>query len=303
MPHHTLKKPSFNRPFWLSASNFYVLAAAITLAVFFLIWGLLHDGSEEPAWIPAGVSASLVLFAAVIVREIILRNARRRFNATRQLDRNLLSALPKRLEADQNKLTIEKNAAIVREIRNKSDAAKLLSKYAEGHREVVVLCTEYLQLNERELKTVGVGSPRIAALRRGKEIAEEIHHYHILQWAEHEVRALTNEAKLRTKSAEKIESAQRALAVIDAAVQHYPLEPTLLDSAAVISDFVTAVKVSDLMTRAERAALKSNNKLAERLYTEAQREVRQRPALNADLSSAAERIDEELEKIRKSIVP
>jgi hypothetical protein len=31
----------FRRPFWLPASNYYVLAIAVTIAFFFLVWGIL----------------------------------------------------------------------------------------------------------------------------------------------------------------------------------------------------------------------------------------------------------------------
>jgi hypothetical protein len=35
------------RPFWLPASNYYVLAFAIAVAVFFVVWGILQDGGDD----------------------------------------------------------------------------------------------------------------------------------------------------------------------------------------------------------------------------------------------------------------
>ena len=67
------------RPFWLPASNYYVLAVAISAAFFFLVWGILHDGGEETPWITAGIGASILLSGAVILREIVLRRAHDRF--------------------------------------------------------------------------------------------------------------------------------------------------------------------------------------------------------------------------------
>ena len=61
-------------PFWLPASNYYVLAVAIALAFFFVVWGILDDvdGVRAP-WQTAGVSASILLVGAVVLREMILR--------------------------------------------------------------------------------------------------------------------------------------------------------------------------------------------------------------------------------------
>ena len=63
------------RPFWLPASNYYVLAVAVSTAFFFVVWGILHDSGEETPWVTAGISASLLLGGAVILRVVILRRA------------------------------------------------------------------------------------------------------------------------------------------------------------------------------------------------------------------------------------
>jgi len=49
------------RSFWVSAANFYVLAAAVALAAFFLAMWMLHDGGDDQPWVPAGIAASAVL--------------------------------------------------------------------------------------------------------------------------------------------------------------------------------------------------------------------------------------------------
>src|SRR5690349_15877382 len=83
------ERKSFRSPFWLAASNFYILAAAFTIAVFFLSWGVLNDVNEEGSFIPAGVISSVVLLSTVVFRAIVLRKVRRRIVATRRLDQNL----------------------------------------------------------------------------------------------------------------------------------------------------------------------------------------------------------------------
>ncbi len=260
----------YRRPFWLPASNYYILAAAITIAFFFLVWGLLNDGREETPWIPAGVGAGVILAAAVILREIILREARNRFIATqRQIDHSVRGVRRRASDRDQPKLTLERNAAILHEISKKSDAAKVLGRFAEGHREVFELCGEYMQAVERELPHVGAGSPRIAALRRGTEVATRHHHYHLLQWAEIESKALTQEAGTRERLADKIESAQAALGVLEFALKSYPHERALLDSQTLLRDLVASMKTSDLIERAEKAAFKGSHKKALSLYEDA----------------------------------
>ena len=259
------------RPFWLPASNFYILAASVAIAFFFLVWGILNEGSaDETPWIPAGLGAAMVLSAAVIVREIVLREARRRFlSSQRQMDESLRGVVHRVREHEQPKLTLERNAAILHEISRKSEAAKVLGRFAEGHREVFELCDEYLVAVTKELPTVGVGSPRIAALHRGTKVAAGFHHYHMLQWAEIETRELTREASKRDKISSKLESAQSALEVVDFALRSYPDEAALLDSRHVLLELVSTIKASDLIERAEKAAFKGNAKRALGLYQDA----------------------------------
>ena len=258
------------RPFWLPASNYYILAVAVTIAFFFLAWGILNDGHEETPWIPAGIGAAVVLASAVVLREIILREARNRFLATqREMDRNIKGIISRVPDRDANKLTLERNAAILHEISTKSEAAKVLGRFAEGHREVFELCDEYLAAVRRELPNVGAGSPRIAALLRGTEVAGRYHYYHLLQWAEIESRTLTQEARKQDKIVGKLSSAQAALEVVDFALRSYPHEVTLLDSQKVLLALVSSMKISDLVERADRAAFKGNHKRALSLYQDA----------------------------------
>src|SRR5688572_5597680 len=94
------------RPFWLPASNYYVLAFALSVAFFFLVWGTLHDGGDEIPWVAAGIGASVILIASVILREFVLRRASMRFTA----QRSLTASIPHNHSADPrnpNKLTLE----------------------------------------------------------------------------------------------------------------------------------------------------------------------------------------------------
>ena len=289
-----------NRPFWLPASSYYVLTIAVTIAFFFIIWGIFDDGVEDAPWIGAGIGASFILGGAVFLREVVLRKARTRYIlAQRQLDYNiaglpvLSSGIP-----NPNKLTLEKNAEIIKQIKQKSDAAKVLSKLSSGHLEVFELCDEYLSLNKNELKTVAVGSPRIAALRRGRETVKKLHRYHLLEWAEIEARSFTLEAKNNVTISDKLEASQKALSVIHTALQYYPEETHLKNSADAVTEFIATIKVSHWIEQAERSAFKGHYKKAESHYRDALFYLERENAQNVDRKLIAEKITAEIEKIR-----
>lgn len=289
------------RPFWLPASNYYVLAIAVTIGFFFLFWGILQDGFEETPWIPAGVGASIVLGGAVLLREVILRSARNRFLADqRRLDQSV-RGIAVQFAGTQNpdKLTLEKNRAILHEIRQKSDAAKVLGKFSEGHREVFELCSGYLTVNARELPNVGAGSPRIAALRRGAAVVAQYHRFHLLQWAEIEARSLTLEAKSHSKTAEKLDTTLKAVNVVEYALKYYPHERSLLDSHDALQDFVTSIKVSSAIEKAERAFFKGNHKRAISLYQDALFDLDRNESRGEDRQLVADRINDEINKINR----
>lgn len=289
------------RPFWLPASNYYVLTAAVAIAFFFLVWGILNgDHDDPPPWIVSGIGASIILFGAVILREVILRRARNKYlTFERRLDRNLNEAYSQIGDGrPHNKLTLEKNAALLREIKKKSDAANILGKFSAVHREVFEFCGEYITLNERELASVGSGSPRFGALLKGRSSANELHRYHLLKWAEIEARSLTNEAKTRSRTQEKVEAAENALRVIQTALEFYPEEESLLGSRTVLQELLTSIKVSSWVEKAERAAFKGQYQHAISLYKDALFFLGRDNVSSEGREQAAERINAEIDKIR-----
>lgn len=287
------------RPFWLPASNFYIFAAAAAIVFFFLIWGILNEGGEEKPWVAAVVCAVAVLAGAVFLREIVLKNARRRYLLAQQkLDYNLqnISAKPAQ---KSNKLTLEQNATIVEEIKRKSEAAKVLGKLPDGHLEVFELCNEYLLRNKRELQTAGIGSPRIAGLRRSREKVKDLHKFHLLAWAEIESRLLTQEAKNRVTISEKVETAQRALGILEQALQFYPQESRLFESADLLKEYISSIKISDLIEQAEKAAFKGNNKRAISIYQDALFFMTRDNAQTEKAQLIAEKINGEIDKLKE----
>lgn len=278
------------------------MSVSISAAFFFVVWGILHDSGEEMPWITAGVSASMLLCGAVLLREVILRRARARLlRQQRQMERRFAFSTAGIMETGQpRKLTLERNAAILDDIRRKSEAARVLSKFSAGHREVFELCSEYIAHNESELKSVNVGSPRLAALLKGRNTAAEIHRYHMLRWTEIEVTVLTEEARGQSESRAKIDAAQGAMDVIQRSLADYPAETSLLQSRDLLREMVVSIKVSEWVEKAERASFDRDLDLARSLYREALFELGSDNISSQSRETAARRINEEIDRIRAS---
>lgn len=253
-------------------------------------------------WITAGLITSLFLIGAVVMREIVLRNARARIiSAQHRLDRTLAFA-PNLLRSRDitDKLTLERNAMFIREIKRKSEAAKVLSSVSGSHREVFELCAFYLDMVERELPTIGLGSPRLAALRRGQETAEHYHRYHMLRWAESEVRDNTS-GPVDSKFSLKIEGSMRALRAVETALTYYADEIRLIDSEAALREHVDSLKARSYIEKAERFSSKGNRQRAVKMLLDAHEIAERIPETNSERSSLLEHIETEIQRAGGSL--
>ena len=276
------------------------MTVAVSIAFFFIVWGVFHEENAETPIVISGLGASIILGGAVFLREVILRNARQKFlSVQKRLDQNTKQVLQQiSLSNSGSKLTLEKNSAILKEISRKSEAAKILNKLPEGHLEVIGLCNQYLSLSSNELKTVGIGSPRLAALRIGREKISDLHHYHLLQWAENETRILTNEAKNSLTVADKLAATQKVVTVIDSALQYYPNELHLKESKTAIDEYIASIKVSHWIEQAEKSVFKGHYKRAVNHYRDALFYLGRENVQSAQRQIIADKINAEIEKIR-----
>lgn len=291
----------YNRPFWLPASNYYILSVAVSLVFFFLIWGVLLDDNDELPLIVAGLSACIVLSGAVFLREFVLKKARNKFLvAQNQLDKSLNNiSVPRGSNFGESKLTLEINAEFINRIRYKSEAAKTLKKLPNAHLEVFESCNEYLALSRRALETVNSASPRFTALRRGREVVKQLHKYHLLSWAGLESRFLTQEAKNQIKISEKLKNAQKAQTILETALHYYPEETQLVESDKILREFVASIKISHWIEQAERARFKENYKRAISCYRDALFFMARENIQNEDRRLIAEKINQEIETVRR----
>ena len=289
------------RPFWLPASNYYVLAGAIGLALFFLAWGILHDGGDETPWITAGIGFAIFMVGAVVLRELILRRNRNRYLAQqREFDRHIADAVTRIGDGHRSdKLTIERNDRIISDIKRKSEAAKVLNKFADAHREVFELCDQYLEINDRESRLIRTGSPRVRALRKGRESVSRFHRFHLLQWAQIETRNMTQEVPGLVGTGDKVSALQNALGVIDSALEYYPAERSLVESRLVLSEMLTTVKVSHFVEKAELSAFKGDVKQALSLYRDALFYLGRDNAKSEQRDAAAQRIMFEIDRLHE----
>lgn len=265
---------------------------------------MLHDGQEDKPWIGAGLGASVLLIGAVLLREVILRNARNRFQLRQRMLSEGLIQLPResRTLRDSDKVTIERNDALLRHIRQKSQAAKVLASLAPAHREVFDLCEQYLRLIDREIPSIGVGSPRLPVLLRGSESVKKLHKYHLLKWTEIESQTSMQDARARSKLTEKIDSAEKALNSVEFALRHYPSELSLRESSVALREMIAAVKVEDLLERADRAEFKGHLTRAISLRQDALFLIDRLGFTSAGLVAVAERINGIIERTKSTLI-
>lgn len=280
-----------------------MMIAAFTAAFFILIFWVLRDGRDDAdiSLFSAGIGAGIVLLMGIVVREIILRDAQQKYHVARRLiDRNIRTSQQpvNGIGFGEGKLTLERNAAILREIGKKSSAAKVLGKFAEGHREVFELCENYMAAVETELPNVGPGSPRLAALRKGSKVAGEYHHFHLLQFTEIEAKTLAQKANAHANIFDRLNTAQQALSVVDFALQHYPHESGLRDSHKILSELVISIKVSGFVEQAEEATRSGEHMRAVGLYNDALEELRGTGFASSELQSATAKIEEAIERLK-----
>ena len=97
---------------------------------------------------------------------------------------------------------------------------------------------------------------------------------------------------------DKIETAQRALEVIDSALKLYPEESELLESERAVREFISSVKVSHWVELAERAAFKGYYARAIDRYRDALFYLSREEIKEERRAEAAARIGREIEMLR-----
>ncbi len=187
---------------------------------------------------------------------------------------------------------------MLNQIREKSDAARVLKRLPEGHFDVFEICNEYLNFTNSELKRIDPNSPRYVAVRRGRQKVKKFHRYHLLKWAEIETKRHTRDAKNRSAVTGKVESAQKALTVLESALRFYPKDEDLNASYNAVSEFILRTKISHRIEEAEKLVFKEDYATAIAQYDDILFLLSKEKLNQRDKVEIAESIETEIRRLR-----
>lgn len=291
----TASQKRASRPRMPSTAGYMVGAAATAAALFFMLWWMLPSGSEEASWVPAGLAATVVMLVAVAAREVVVRRAWTRYIL--EQDRHDHSA--KKTRKPGPRKPFEVHAAALRALQKQSAEADAAGgALPEAHLEAFQTCKEYLASTDETLRSPVIMAESRVALRAGQERVRALQKHHLLSWARGMSRVLTHEAQQRARVSDRIETAMRALDVIDSALKLYPEESELNESGAAVREFIAAVKIAHWVELAERAAFKGQYRRAINRYRDALFYVSRDGLKEESRAEAAERIGREIERLR-----
>jgi tetratricopeptide (TPR) repeat protein len=282
-----------------STVGYMILSGGLSFALFLVIWFWLRADGDEAPWIPAGLAAGFVVLIAAAAREIVMRRAWARY--TREMELAMGGgdvARPglKTASGGQRQLA-QSSVAALRALQQRLAELDAAGSAPESHLEAFRLCEQFLANADEALRTVPAAEMR-AALRAGQERVRALKRKHLLLWARGESTRLTAEAQKRVRAADKIETAQGALEVLDEALRLYPDARELHDSSLAVRDFVASVKVGQWVEMAERAAFRGRYQRAIARYRDALFYLSRAEMGEEARHEAAARIQREIEMLR-----
>jgi hypothetical protein len=284
-----------------STSGYMLAAGAAAAALFFTLWLMLHTGGDDAPWIPAGLAASVVMLVAIAAREVVMRRAWTRYILEHDRREQTKSESGQRDSSGSSSgrsRAVDSQTASLRAIKKQCAEADAPGALPEAHLEAYLSCQEFLENAEESLRSAAIRSETRIALRAGQEHVRALAQHHLLDWAREASRSLTHEAQQRVRMSDKIETAGRALDVIDSALKLYPGQADLRESEAAVHEFIASVKVSHWVELAERAAFKGYYGRAIDRYRDALFYLSRAKMNEERRAESAERIGREIELLR-----
>jgi hypothetical protein len=282
-----------------STSGYMLAAGAAAATLFFTLWLMLHTGGDDAPWVPAGLAASVVMLIAVAAREVVMRRAWTRYILEHDRREQTKSGeISQRDSQGSRSRAIDSHAASLRAVKKQCAEADAPGALPEAHLEAYLSCQEYLESTDESLRSTMVRSETRIGLRAGQEHVRALAQRHLLDWAREASRSLTHEAQQRVRMSDKIETARRALDVIDSALKLYPDQTDLRESEAAVHEFIAFVKVSHWVELAERAAFKGYYARAIDRYRDALFYLSREKMNEERRAESAERIGREIELLR-----
>ena len=289
----------------MSSTVAYVsTSVAIAVTVFCLLWWILASVGDEAPWLPAGMAAGFVVLVTVSAREIMVRRAWARHAL--EMERHSSSggesgsqSQSKSASSSSNRPSVRNSAHALRVLQQRlTEAESAGAQQPEAHLEAYRLCEQYLSNTEGVIRSSKTTPDVRVALHAGQERVRELKKHHLLSWARGETKRLTDEARRRVRVSDKIETAQRAVDVIDEALKVYPEDAELRASAQAVRDFVASVKIAHWVELAERAAFRGRYSRAIARYRDALFYVSRADMAEDARADAAARIYREIELLR-----
>jgi hypothetical protein len=285
-----------------SASGYMLASGATAAALFFILWWMLNSSGDESPWVPAGLAASVVMLVAVAAREVVMRRAWSRYLLERdpreQSSNEAKSRSSSNTGSNRRNRSVDSYSAKLRALQKQSAEANAPGSLPEAHLEAYLSCQDYLEGADERLRNAAVGNESRMALRAGQERARSLARRHLLNWARGASRSLTHEAQQRVRVSDKVETAMRAIDVIESALKLYPEEAELLESELAVREFIASVKVSHWVELAERAAFKGYYARAIDRYRDALFYLSREKMREETRAESAERIGREIEMLR-----
>jgi tetratricopeptide (TPR) repeat protein len=279
------------------------MTAFIAVLVFTGVWWLFYEVGDDAAWLPAAVCAGLVLLVSVASREIVMRRAWARYS--REMEAQMgapRAASPSQPGAPSRKASVQAAASSLRALQQGLAAAEEAGAQHPGaHLEAFRLCEQYLSNTEQAIHSSRTSPEVRAALHAGQERVRESRRHHLLSWARGETQRLTREAQRRASVSGKIETATGALDVIGEALQFYPEERELRDSATAVRNYIASVKVAHWVELGERAAFRGRYNRAIARYRDALFYLSRAEMGDDARDEAAARIHREIEMLRARV--
>ena len=286
------------RPRASSSFGYVAGVVAVSAVIFGLLWWMLAAVGDEAPWLPAGIAAVLVAAVAVVTREVKVRRewARHTREMERRAEWHSSSGGAERVHKSSG---VRGSAAALRALQQRlAEAEAAGAQQPEAHLEAFRLCVDYLGNTEEAIRSTKTAPDVRMALNVGRERVRELQRHHLLAWAREEAKRLTTEARRRVRVSDKMETAQRAVDVIDEALKVYPEEPELRASALAARDFVASVRIAHWVEMAERAAFRGRYTRAIARYRDALFYVSRMEMSDEARADAANRIQREIEMLR-----
>ncbi|MGH9942937.1 MAG: hypothetical protein ACRD9R_11340 [Pyrinomonadaceae bacterium] len=284
-----------------STAGYLSVASVIAITLFFAVWWLLTVNGDDAPWLPAILAASVTLLLAAAAREVVARRSWTRYTRELELEmgRDSLAArpgvTPKRRRGRMGKSQSSTLRALLQRL---ALAEEVGAQRPEAHLEGYHLCEQYLAGNEERANSRRLVPDERTALRAGQERVRVLRKHHLLAWARGESQRLTQEARRRVSVSDKIETAMRALEVLNEARQIYPGEPELVESAIAIRDYAASVKVAHWVEQAERAAFRGRHARAVARYQDALFYLSRSEISEGARAEIAAHIQREIENLR-----